>query len=741
MTDLTTLLPSHVLARDEAAGGLLRALLEAVGSELELLEGDLEELYDSWFIETCPEWVVPYLADLVGVVGLPTEQEMGQESGVSRRAVVANTVAYRRRKGTVAVIEQVVRDVTGWPTRAVEFYRLLGTTTHVNHPRLDRPTFASLRHAAAVELESPRLASGALTTLAHSGEVRRIQTPPVPSTSSRASRGPRGRYSIGNIGVFVFPVQVYEATAAPARIKSDAVSTWWATHPLGWDQPLFVVPRTEDSIEHLAQEADLSVPLRPRRLLAALESARAGGDPAAEVVPVKVRVDGGDPLTPDRVRVCGLEDLARDPANPPDPLPGWQVLVDAVRGRLRPYLDGVRTEPLSLHVDYAYGACADVGAGTHDRSLAHASALALDPYAGDLDAVQAGAAPGAEGSVGAQTHVRLDSVAPGEEASLADGWAQIDARWGDPLLNLVGTSQALSVGDSEAYVEDLAVDIPAESRLIIVAAEWRGRVLLNGDIEAPVPGSYTPGGLRPRITGDITVTGELGSGVLLDGLVIEGDVVVAPGSLRSLTISQCTIAGSIRVEGTPTDGNRELTVTCWRSQVGGIEVVETVPEIRITDSVLDPALAPALGPPSAAINAPQTHVDITGSTLFGQVDCRTIVVTSSICDGLVTVVDRQRWCVRFSYFGPGSRVPRRYRCVPASDSAVGDAPSYADTTPGSPFYPSLAVTAPSSIRRGGEFGAEMGIHHHLRRPPRIDAANRLVAPYVPAGMNLALFGS
>ena len=60
---------------------------------------------------------------------------------------------------------------------------------------------------------------------------------------------------------------------------------------------------------------------------------------------------------------------------------------------------------------------------------------------------------------------------------------------------------------------------------------------------------------------------------------------------------------------------------------------------------------------------------------------------------------------------------------------------------GSPSYPSLSPAAPASLRRGGEDGAEMGVHHHLRRPPRLDAARRLVEPYVPAGMQIGLFGS
>ena len=49
------LLPAHVRNRDDASGGLLRALIEAVAAELAVLEADLDELYASWFAE-CPTW-------------------------------------------------------------------------------------------------------------------------------------------------------------------------------------------------------------------------------------------------------------------------------------------------------------------------------------------------------------------------------------------------------------------------------------------------------------------------------------------------------------------------------------------------------------------------------------------------------------------------------------------------------------------------------------------------------------
>jgi hypothetical protein len=34
------------------------------------IRGDVDGLYDDWFVETCAEWVLPYIGDLLGVQGL-----------------------------------------------------------------------------------------------------------------------------------------------------------------------------------------------------------------------------------------------------------------------------------------------------------------------------------------------------------------------------------------------------------------------------------------------------------------------------------------------------------------------------------------------------------------------------------------------------------------------------------------------------------------------------------------------
>ena len=47
-------------------GGPLKALLSVIAEQVAVLEEDLDQLYDDQFIETCAEWVVPYIGDLVG---------------------------------------------------------------------------------------------------------------------------------------------------------------------------------------------------------------------------------------------------------------------------------------------------------------------------------------------------------------------------------------------------------------------------------------------------------------------------------------------------------------------------------------------------------------------------------------------------------------------------------------------------------------------------------------------------
>ena len=77
---LYNLLPQYIRARDNAQGEPLRGLLAVISEQVEVVEADIRQLYENWFIETCDDWVVPYIADLVGY---QLAHQAGEPGGVS----------------------------------------------------------------------------------------------------------------------------------------------------------------------------------------------------------------------------------------------------------------------------------------------------------------------------------------------------------------------------------------------------------------------------------------------------------------------------------------------------------------------------------------------------------------------------------------------------------------------------------------------------------------------------------
>ena len=56
---LFELLPMIYRQRDEEQGWPLRDLLRVIAEQVDVVETDITQLYENWFIETCQDWVVP----------------------------------------------------------------------------------------------------------------------------------------------------------------------------------------------------------------------------------------------------------------------------------------------------------------------------------------------------------------------------------------------------------------------------------------------------------------------------------------------------------------------------------------------------------------------------------------------------------------------------------------------------------------------------------------------------------
>ena len=125
-------LPEIYRTRDalQAPADQLRAFLGALEGPFSDLHENIAQLYEDLYIDTCDDWVIPYLADLLGSSHLKGDPR-------TLRADVADTIALRRRKGTLGAIERLAYNLTGWTCRGVELRENLGWSQHLNHQRPD----------------------------------------------------------------------------------------------------------------------------------------------------------------------------------------------------------------------------------------------------------------------------------------------------------------------------------------------------------------------------------------------------------------------------------------------------------------------------------------------------------------------------------------------------------------------------------------------------------------------------
>ena len=158
---LYKLVPDIYRMRDADQRYPLQALLRVIAEQVNLVEDDITQLYENWFIETAEDWAVPYIAELIGYrpvlkIGEKDSSALGRVL-VPRREV-SNTIRYRRAKGTLALLELLAQDVAGLPARAVEFFKLLPWNQNINHLHLDRVCTVDVRRMEDLDA---RIASAA----------------------------------------------------------------------------------------------------------------------------------------------------------------------------------------------------------------------------------------------------------------------------------------------------------------------------------------------------------------------------------------------------------------------------------------------------------------------------------------------------------------------------------------------------------------------------------------------------
>lgn len=682
---LYQLLPAIYRLRDAEQGQPLAALLAVMAQEFAALEENLEQLYDDQFVETCAGWVLPYIGELIGYRPLH-----GVAPGIaSPRAEVGNTIAYRRRKGTALMLEQLAQDVTGWPAHAVEFFQQLATTQYMKHPRLHAPATAGVRDAGAM-----LRAGGAFNALAHTADLRR------PEAGS-------GRYNLPNIGIFLWRLLPLRLRAIPLTADpGDASGRKFRLNPLGADLRLFRRPQAEDDISHLAAPINVPEPLGIR-LLARAVRAGLGEDYGASLQLLRATTPP-TPVPLAAIRVCDLRDIVDGGGNVigwnhEQSVPAGVIGVDPERGRV--LLGAPGDGPLLA--TFHYGQARQIGGGEYERSpRGEALTLQLPVSAGaalqpGLDAIAGGGRLLIADSLSyRQTPVfKVDAVlAPGAAGHEVVVAARNPAR---PLL-AAGGPLTLAIGARGRLVLDGLV-ISGGALRLAAAADDEPRELVLRDCTL-VPGlNLDPGG-APQQPGQ-------------PSLVIEHP-------FAKVTLERC-ISGPLHA-------------------VAGAEV-------NVSDCIIDASDATGVAYAADATGQPGGELNITASTVVGKVHTELMrLASNSILFAAlgpspgetwrapVIAARHQQGCVRFSYVPSGSITPRRHRCLP-DQANPATLPHFTSLRYGDPGYGQLRRASGKPILEGADDGSEMGVLHALFQPQRETNLRIRFDEYLRFGLHAGIF--
>jgi hypothetical protein len=721
---LYELLPGVYRQRDVDQGYPLRALLQVIAEQVDVVENDIRQLYENWFIETCQDWVVPYIGDLVGYQIVHEAGEPGDVAtprGLLRNKIliprrdVAHTIGDRRRKGTLAVLESLARDAAGWPARALEFFHRLGVAQPINHVRLDRGRTVDIRRGDALE----RLGS-AFDQLAHTVDVRRVVSPHA-----------QGRYNIPSVGVFVWRLRAYPVTRTPAYCFEEQAPNCYLFSVLGNDTALFTRPAA--TAQYPPTELDLPIAIRRRTLAQSLLTAEHRGDYYGDGRSLQIFVGTVQPGGPRPEAVPVEQIIAADLTDWTYHAPPGKVAVDPGRGRIvfppgQPRKQGVKQ---SVWVSYAYGFSADIGGGEYARSLAQPADARLyrvgerGPFARINDAL--------------------------------DQW-RVDRP----------SSAVIELTDSNVYVEQINIVLGAGQTLQLRAAAAARPVVRLLDWQTSLPDN-------------LSVRGEAGAAAwfTLDGVMVTGRGVQVEGGLSGVTIRHSTLVPGWGLHcdcepKRPSEPSLQVLdgpvcVTIEHSIVGAIQVARDAAAadpllLRIGDSIVDATHLDglALGAPEGV--AAYATSTIARCTVLGQVQTHALALgENSLFLGTIRVARRQQGCVRFSYVPPGSRTPRRYECQPdLVGQAVADrfasheiasvaerdawlaterarvVPEFGSTRYGTPTYVQLAHTCAPEITGGADDGSEMGAFHDLYQPQRAANLRARLDDYIPAGLDAGI---
>jgi hypothetical protein len=704
-----SLLPAIYRSRDALQGSQLAALYQVLESQYGIVRDNLLQLYDDQFIETCAPWVIPYIAELIGYDPIYTVALASPDS----RAEVANTIGYRRRKGTLLAMEQLTRDVSGRTTFVVEEFKKLITTLSLRDVRPHHNATANLRRGRDWQDQW-----GPFSHLRHTIDVRRIAprtlTPPSPDTTPLeiAIHGP-GRFNIPDIAIWIWRCHSRSIANAPAFVIGGGGYFFSA---LGGPIPLFQQPPPAPlPFARLLNQGDAPQPI----------SRWSFANHMAHFYPGSLQlIADGVPVDIAQI-VCA--NLCQAEEGTLCTVPSGMIAIDPELGRIQYASD--LTLPNELRVNYSYGSPAEMAGGPYDRSASIAP-----PAATSLWAV-----------VGSLEYPTLESAVA--------AWNALPG----------GSSGVILLPDFEGYTIDLsgadAIQISAQSQLILASAAIsttgappiydNSCVTLRGNIEVVgLPAPVLPDGDTPPL-GQLQI-----SGIWLAGQAqISGEPCCVQIMDSTLVPGQSlTTQGDPAYPGEPSiAGSAKGATLCLTRVITGPVALPSNCSTRICSSIVDASSPYCPAYAGSDLASPGASLHIEDSTVIGRVWAQVIRLASNTIfnarlgrrdpwQAPVWAHRRQVGCVRFCWLPWNSLTPRRYECLPpnaASQPALQ--PTFITLRFNRPGYCLLSGDIPLAIWKGADNGSQMGVYLGIQETEAVSNVQIRSLEYLPVNLERGVF--
>jgi hypothetical protein len=731
------------------SGEPLRAMLALLEQTFSAVHENIEALYHDLFLDTCDPWAIPYIADLLG-----TSHLTGDPATIRRD--VAGTIGWRRRKGTLGVIEAVTEALTGWGVHAAELFKDLAWTQDLDH---QRPDAGGAPPYAATTVDRHTVVRGGTATLRDPSTLALLDTPFDSFARVPDFRAPVAgalRPNLPNLAVFLWRLQTYRlGPVAPVHRGTEDITlasgvagraVRFDLHPLGEPVRLFNPRVDEDGATPLGSGLDRKPgPLHPARLDSMRPPLHRGPTPPTGAVgDLWFDTDTEMWSQWNGTEWVALEELIVD------------ELIGGAAGRPEAYVlvaayDPAAGEPhrvselaLELHVPEGPFSPFDAADWTQrganlcawEKGLRTPLAereIAIDPVVGRIvvavrskeqsdavrDRLRAVFAYGTVGPVGAHP---IDRPAlPAATATVGPGTSLEDAI-GD--LQSVGRDVVVRIDDDHVHELDLAnvagtvgelggSTLRLARSLTIRAADGARPILrLARPIRARALDAERADGLTVTLEG---VRISRGPGMAA------GDALIARADLGSIVLEGCTLdpgGEGLRLRDTDSQMMAADPEVHVRRAVTGPLRIDRGYRLYVTDSIIDGgsgvnedpatagyALSGATGPP-AAVWGPQ--LQLSGVTFFGRVRVERASGSGGIFAQPFEVLDNQTGCLKYSWLsGRGDRLPQAHACV----RGTGDDPAPLHLVSeifGRPEYGQIAADSNFRVRERGPGDDEMG---------------------------------